>query len=244
MLPTTRKEFKEYILRRLGFPVIEINVTDEQIEDRIDDALSYWYDYHFDGTEKQYYKIELTEEIITNKYVTLPDNIIGVVNMFDLGAIIGSNNMFDIRYQIALNDLYSLLNFSLVPFYMTFQHIELIEQLLVGKQPIRYNRAMNRLYFDMDWKRVVEGQFIVVEAYQIIDPNEYPDVWKDRWLLRYATALVKRQFGEGIKKYNVPMTGGVSFNGQQIYNEAIAEIDQLEKDVIRSFSLPVTDMMG
>lgn len=245
MLPSTRKEFKEYILRRLGYPVAEINVTDEQIEDRIDDALSWWRDYHYDGSLQQYYKVEITEQMKTDKYITLPENIIGVVRIFDLSTVLGSKNMFDIRYQIALNDMYSLLNFSLVPFYMTFQHIELIQQLLVGKQLIRYNRHQGKLYLDMDWDRVTAGEYIIVECYGIIDPDDYPKAWSDRWLLKYATALVKRQFGEGIKKFTgIPLPGNMTMNGQQIYNEAVTEIEQIEKDTIRSYSIPVADMIG
>jgi len=245
MLPSNRKEFKEYILRRLGYPIAEINVTDEQIEDRIDDALSWWNDYHYDGSKPQYYKVELTEDIIENKYIELPENIIGVVRIFDLSTVLGSRNMFDIRYQIALNDMYSLLNFSLVPFYMTFQHLELIQQLLVGKQLIRFNRHEGRLYLDMDWDRMAAGDFLIVECYSVIDPDDFPHVWTDRWLLKYGTALVKRQFGEGIKKFSgIPLPGGLTFNGQQIYNEAVTEIEQIEKDTIRSYSLPVTDLMG
>lgn len=146
-LPTTRTEFKEHCLRKLGYPVIEINVEDMQVEDRVDEALSYYWDYHFDGVSKEYYKWVVTADNITNKYVTVPDNIIGAVRVFDIGDALSTNNLFNIRYQIALNDLYDLTSFnqSLVTYYTNMQHIQFIEELLVGRQPIRFNRNINRL---------------------------------------------------------------------------------------------------
>jgi hypothetical protein len=242
---TTRAEFKEYCLRRLGKPVIEINVDDDQVDDRIDEALAYYWDYHFDGTEKIYYKHPVTSTDITNKYITLPDNIIGVVNIFSPGDALNTNNLFNIRYQIALNDLYTLTNVSLVPYYMAMQHIRVIEEILVGMKPIRYNRHRNILHVDMDWNIMDVGQFLLVEAYQVVDPDTYTDVWHDRWLAQYATALIKRQWGNNLKKFEgMQMPGGLTFNGQKIYDEAIEEITNLEKEMIVSYSLPVADMIG
>lgn len=245
MAITSREEFKEYCLRKLGKPVIEINVDDDQVEDRINEALKYYWDYHFDGTEKQYYKHQFTAEDITNKYITIPQNIIGVVNIFDIGDYIATNNIFNIRYQIALNDLYTLTYQSMVPYYMAFQHIQLLEQLLVGKQPIRYNRNTNRLYIDVNWDKVAVGQFLVVEAYQIVEPETYNDVWNDRWLQRYASALIKKQWGTNLTKFiGMQLPGGIQFNGEKIYNDAHDEIDKLEAEMISSYSLPVSDMIG
>ena len=242
---TTREGFKEYCLRKLGKPVIEINVDDDQVEDRIDEALKYYYDYHFDGTEKVYYKHQFTQEDKTNKYITIPQNIIGAVNIFDIGAYTSNSNMFNIRYQIALNDLYTLTSQSMVPYYMAFQQMQLLEQLLVGKQPIRYNRNTNRLYIDVDWDNVIVDQFLVVEAYQIVDPAEFTDVWNDRWLQRYASELIKKQWGSNLTKFvGMQLPGGVTFNGEKIYSDAHDAIDKLESEMISSYSLPVTDMIG
>lgn len=244
-VPTTRAAFKEYCLRRLGKPVIEINVDDDQVEDRIDEALKYYWDYHFDGTEKIFYKHQVTANTISDKYITLPDNIIGAVNIFNIGDAMNVANIFNIRYQIALNDLYTLTNVSLVPYFMAFQHIQLIEEILVGKKPIRYNRHRNQLFIDMDWSVMTAGEYIIVEAYQIVDPDTYSDAWGDRWLLQYATALIKRQWGNNLKKFEgMQMPGGLTFNGQKIYDEAVEEINALEKEMIVSYSLPVTDMIG
>ena len=244
-VPTSRNTFKETCLRRLGKPVIEINVDDDQVDDRIDEALRYYWDYHFDGSDKVYYKHQITQTDIANKYVTLPDNILGVVSIFNIGAAMSIGNIFNIRYQIALNDLYTLTNVSLVPYFMAMQHIQLIEEVLVGKKPIRYNRHKNLLHIDADWSIIDENTFIIVEAYQVIDPDVYTDAWGDRWLQQYSTALIKRQWGNNLKKFNgMQMPGGLTFNGQAIYDEAIEEIQGLEKEMIGSYSLPVADMIG
>ena len=245
MAISSRDDFKEYCLRKLGKPVIEINVDDDQVEDRIDEALKYYWDYHFDGTEKVFYKKIITAEDIANKYITMPQNIIGAVSIFDIGDYIATNNIFNIRYQIALNDLYTLTYQSMVPYYMAFQQIQLMEQLLVGKQPIRYNRNTNKLYVDTDWNKLVPGYYLVVEAYQIVDPTDYNDVWNDRWLQRYATELIKKQWGSNLTKFiGMQLPGGVQFNGEKIYNDSHEAIDKLESEMISSYSLPVTDMIG
>jgi hypothetical protein len=245
MVPTSREEFTEYCLRKLGKPVIEINVDEDQVSDRIDEALRYYWDYHFDGSEKTYYKKILDATDISNKYITMPDNIIGVVNIFDLGSALGLNNLFNIRYQIALNDLYTLTSVSMVPYYMAMNHVQFLEQMLIGKQPLRYNRHINKLYIDMSWDQVAAGNYIVVEAYQVVDPDLYTKAWADRWLARYASCLIKQQWGQNLKKFEgMKMPGGLVFNGQKIFDEATQERADLEKEMIYTYSLPAADMIG
>ena len=244
MVPTTRAQFVSYILRRLGQGVIKINVSDEQVQDRVDEALKYYADYHYDGSEKVYLKHLVTQDDINNKYLVLPDNILGAVQIFPIGESLTSNNLFNIRYQIALNDLYDLTSVTMVPYYMAMQHIQFLEQLLVGRQPIRYVRTNQRLYLDMDWQRTAPGEFIVVEAYQLIDPNEFPKVWGDRWLARYASELVKRQWGENLSKFqDVSLPGGIKFNGAKIRDDADAEVKRLEAEMLNSFSEPPSWIM-
>lgn len=245
-LPTTRAEFKEYCLRSLGKPVIEINVDDDQVEDRIDEALKYYWDYHFDGTEKIYYKHQIDANTISTKQITLPENVIGAVRIFPIGdPSIKSTDIFNIRYQIALNDLYTLTSVSMVPYFMVMEHIALITEMLVGQQPIRYNRNRNILHLDMDTAKLTIGEYILVEAYQVVDPETYSDVYRDRWLLTYTTQLIKRQWGNNLKKFNnMQLPGGVQFNGQQIYDEADTEIKRIEAEMINNYSLPVMDMIG
>jgi len=244
-IPTTRQQFKDYCLRRLGAGVTKINVSDEQVEDRIDEALKYYYDYHFDGSEKMFLKYIVTETDKTNRYLTIPENIMGVINIFDIGSALSSVNMFDIRYQMALNDMYHYNNESLVPYYTMMSKIRLFEEIIIGKQPIRYNRHINKLYIDMNWDKLNTGDYIVVEAYQIVDPDVYTDAWGDRWLSHYATALIKQQWGMNLTKYTgIQLMGGITFDGNKILNDAERDITSLESEMINSYSLPTAYMMG
>lgn len=243
--PTTRAEFKEWCLRKLGKPVIEINVDQDQVDDRVDEALSYYWDYHFDGAERIFFKHQVTSNNITDGYISVPENIIGVINLFDIGDALSTNNLFNIRYQFALNEIYDLSNYNLSNYYLAMQHIQFLEELLVGKQPLRYNRHVNKLYIDMDWAKVDVGDYIIAEAYQVVDPNVYADVWKDRWLQNYATAKIKYQWGSNLTKFEgMQLPGGVTFNGERILSDAQEEIRRLEDEMIISYSLPVMDMIG
>ena len=176
----------------------------------------------------------------------MPENIIGAVSIFSIGdPAVRADDLFNIRYQIALNDLYTLTSVSLIPYYMTMQHLSVISELLVGKQPIRYNRLRNQLFVDMDWNNLNTGEYLLVEAYQIVDPDEFTDAWGARWLQNYATALIKKQWGNNLKKFTgMQLPGGVQFSGQQIYDEANAEIIEMERDMVTNLSMPVLDMIG
>lgn len=245
-VPTTRDEFKEYCLRKLGKPVIEINVDEDQVDDRVDEALRYYWDYHFDGTDKIYYKHQVTEQNKTDKYIELPENIIGAVRIFPIAdPIVRSDDLFNIRYQIALNDLYTLTSVSMVPYYMAMEHLALISEMLVGQQPVRFNRHRNRLYVDMDWDKVKVGEYLLVEAYEVLDPEDYSQVWSDRWLQNYATAKIKYQWGSNLTKFvGMNLPGGVQFNGEKILNDAQEEIEKMEQAMMSSYSLPASDMIG
>ena len=240
-----RNDFKEFCLRRLGKPVIEINVDDDQVNDRIDEAIRFYWDYHFEGSEKTYYKYAVTPDDIANKCIPVPENIMGIVRIFPMGDYIATNNIFNIRYQIALNDLYTLTYQSMVPYYMAFQQLQLLEQLLVGEQPIRYNRRDNKLYIDANWDKIQPGYYIVAEAYKVIDPDVFPDAYNDWWLQRYATALIKRQWGANLTKFTgLQLPGGVQFNGEKIYNDADMEVQRLETQAINDWNIPMAYMVG
>ena len=244
--PTTREQFKEWCLRKLGKPVIEINVDQDQVDDRVDEALSYYWDYHFDGTEKTYLKHQVTSDDKTNKYITVPENIIGVISIFDLSTNIAtSSGMFNVQYQFVLNNIYDLTNYNTVHYYMSMENLQFMEKMLVGSQPIRYNRHMNKLYIDANWDTIEIGTYIVAECYSIVDPDQYVDVWKDRWLQNYASAKIKYQWGSNLTKFvGMNLPGNVQFNGEAILADALTEITKLEEEMISSYSLPVTDMIG
>src|SRR5574337_9429 len=185
MIPLTRQQFSQFVMRKLGAPVLEIELSEEQLDDLIDQALYFYQEWHYNGGRKTYVSYQLQEADITNTYITLPENIIGAVRIFPLGQAISSDALFNMRYQFIMNDLYSLTNVSLVPYYMTMQHISLLEEWLVGQQPVLYNRHENKLYINMDWTIVSPGEYIVIECYMLMDPSVVPDVWKDRWLQDY-----------------------------------------------------------
>ena len=176
--PSSRQGLIDYCLRELGHPVIEINVDDDQVEDRIEEALAYYHDYHFDGTQKVYLAHQVTAEDKTNKYITIPEAVIGIINIFDVGDSFSTNNLFNIRYQIALNDLFAFNYGPFAPYYMALQNVALAEELFVGRQSLRYNRHVNRLYIDMDWEaKIATGEYIIVEAIcHPIHPSMFQDL--------------------------------------------------------------------
>jgi hypothetical protein len=243
---TSREQLKDYCLRQLGAPVIEINVDDDQVEDRIDDAFQFYREYHFDAVEKLYLKHEVTANNISNQYIEISNAIVGIERVFPFMNKSTGTNIFDIKYQILINDLYTLMSTDLIYYTAVRQELELINQLLVGQKPIRFNRHMNRLHIDMDWAAdVVPGTYIIVECWRILDPDVYTDVYNDMFLKRYATAQIKKQWGNNLKKFaGVQLPGGVTLNGEIIYQEAIEEIRQIETEIQSRFELPVDMFVG
>jgi hypothetical protein len=271
--PFTREELKQYALRRLGYPVIEINVDDSQIEDRIDDSLQFFADYHFDGVEKVYLPKQITQKDIDRKYIDLTEpteeddttspkikaapaldpngqSIISVVRSFQLFDTLGGTGMFDARYQIALNDLYGLrtntYSNSLQIYNYTRSHMQMLQDLLTPEKSIRFSRVTNKIYVDMDWEthpRV--GEYMMFEAYQILDPEKYGDIYNDRMLKQYVTAKIKEQWGRNLSKFDgVSLPGGVSLNGLRILNEAQEEIRKLEDEIQSKYELPPIFFVG
>jgi hypothetical protein len=168
----TRKQFKEYCLRRLGWPVIDINVDDDQVEDRIDDALSFYYDYHFDGTEKMYMKHKITQADIDRRWIYCPDAVTFVTGVMPFDASASSVNMFDMRYQLRLHDLYDFTSVSYVSYEITMQHIQTLNMLFSGTPQFRFNRHQNKLMLDVDWlKNITLGQYVVIECYRKLQPD-------------------------------------------------------------------------
>lgn len=238
-IPTSRQEFKDYILRRLGNPVTKINVSTDQIEDRIDDAISYWRDYHLDATERVFLSHEISAADITNKFITVPVNIIEVMRILDPGMTFAGSAFFNVKYQFMKHEVFNLAaNQTIVPYYVAMRHIDSMNDLLGDKIHFDFNRHSNKCRIHTNWNAISVGTFFVLEAQAILG-DDVTELWGDRWLLRYATALTKRQWGENMKKFNeVQLLGGVTFNGQQIYDEAVEEITTLETDMIEKYSFP------
>jgi hypothetical protein len=234
--PTNKSTLKDFCLRNLGFPVIDINVDDDQLDDRIDDALQMYQDYHYDGTETMYLAHKVTNADILNKYITLCDNIIGVSEVFPFSGTSVSSmggtefNMFDVNYQIRLNDFYSLSASSYTYYFIARQHLSTLDMIVTGQIPYTYNKKTNRLYLWQDWDGKLDaGDYMVFKANRIVDIDSYERIFNDSWLKEYVTALFKRQWGNNIKKYgNYALPGGLVVNGQQIYAEAMDEVQKLE----------------
>lgn len=170
--PTTRAQFKDYCLRKLGHPVIQINVDDDQVEDRIDDALNFFYDYHYDGTQQMYLKHQIKQEDIDRQWIYCPDAVMFITGILPFDQSNSSVNMFDLRYQLRLHDLYDFTSVSYVSYEITMQHIRTLNLLFSGTPQIRFNRKMNRLHLDIDWTRDVDvGDWVIIECYRAVTPD-------------------------------------------------------------------------
>jgi hypothetical protein len=244
---TNRTEFKNYCLRRLGFPVIQINIDDDQVDDRIDDALQYWQDYHFDGLQKVYYIKAINNTDITQKYLDLSNardtsnnalEIVGVTRVFPITDSQAGVNMFDLRYQLRLNELYDFTSASYINYTLTQQHLRSLELMFTGEVPIRFQRHMKRLHIDWAWgsAQLKSGSIAVAECYASLNPDSYNAVWNDRWLKEYATQLIKRTWGNNLSKFaGLQLPGGVTLDGNRIYQEAVTEIERLEKEMENNY---------
>jgi len=259
--PSTRETLKQYCLRNLGKPVIDINVDDDQVEDRIDEALQYFAQYHVDGVERMYLKYLVTEADITrmttdasesvtensitttykraDNFLVVPSSVISVINVFPLSDR-ANLNMFDVRYQLRLNDLYDFSSTSIVHYQMTMQHLDFLDHILVGEKPMRFNQLSNRLYVDMDWGTdITAGEYLIFEVYRKVDPDTYTDLYDDLYLKRYVTALIKRQWGQNLSKFSgTAMLGGVTLNGPELFSSAIDEQQRLEEEIRLNYEEP------
>ena len=268
--PTSKATFKSYCKRALGFGVIDINVSDDQVDDRVDEALQYFSQYHYDGVERMYLKYQITQDDIdrsvtnstttaTDKldstitasfsegknFIPMPDSVLSVIQIFPFSNA-QTNSMFDIRYQLRLNDLYDFSSTSIIHYEMTMKQLDMLEHILVGEVPIRFNQHQNRLYLDMDWEEINADEYLIIECYRKVDPDTYTDIYDDMYLKRYATALIKRQLGANLSKFNgVATLGGVTMNGADIYSQSIEEINKLEEEIKEgAFSTPINYMIG
>ena len=269
--PTTKATFKTYCLRALGYGVVDINVSDDQIDDRVDEALQYFAQYHYDGVEKMFLKHLITTADVTRarsdaevtatdtidtsvtatwkegkNWIPMPEAVLSVVQVlpFSEGS---TSNMFDVRYQLRLNDLYDFSSTSVLHYDMTMKHLDYLEHILVGETPLRFNQHQNRLYIDMDWANDVtaDEDYIIIECYRKLDPTSYTDIYDDVYLKRYATALLKRQWGANLSKFNgVTMLGGVTMNGEVLFTQAQEELTKLEEQIQLAYELPVNYMIG
>jgi hypothetical protein len=265
--PATREELKQHCLRQLGKPVLEINVDDQQLEDRIDEALQFFQERHFDGAERMYLKHTLTADEVTRfksnnithtasngdtwtergNFLALPDYIIGVERIFGVTSSSIRGDLFGIEYQIFLNDLYAFGSIDILNYYMVKQYIETLDMVLNTGSLIQYRftKRNGKLYIDYDPGMLTKDKILIIDCYRALDPTNLTKIWNDFWLKRYTTALFKRQWGQNLIKFNnVQLPGGVQLNGRQIYEDALRELAEIEEKMISDYELPPLDVIG
>ena len=278
--PATRSEFKNYLLRQLGAPVLEINVADEQVDDIIDDALQYFHERHFDGVLRTYLKYQVTQNdidrgkgpgqdgvlgIVTttasstidgaemqfdwkenSNYLQVPPAVIGVEKVFHFdGSQSMSSGMFSIKYQLFLNDIYFWGAMEMLTYTMTRTYLSDLEFALTTQKQIRFNQRMDRLYMDVDWEELTAGDWLIMDCYRTLDPNDYARVWNDSFLKKYTAALLKKQWGQNLIKFNgVKLPGGVELNGRDIYEDGVKELEVIQEMMSSTYELPPLDMIG
>ena len=273
--PASRQQLIDYCLRRLGAPVLEINVDDDQVDDLVDDALQYFQERHFDGVERMYLKYKITQTDLnrgrgrntngvgivtttatsttgttfnfyeTSNYIQVPDSIIGVEKIFKFDTSSISGGMFSIKYQLFLNDLYYFNSVELLQYSMVKSYLEDIDFLLTTDKQLRFNKRQNRLYLDLDWASQSADQYIVIDCYRILDPNEFTNVYNDSFIKKYLTALIKRQWGQNLIKFRgVKLPGGIELNGREIYEDAEKELEDIKQRMSLEYELPPYDFIG
>ena len=271
--PSTRQGLIDYSLRRLGYPVLEINVDDDQIDDIVDDAIQYFNERHYDGIERAFLKHKVTtaEKTIlegggagittttatsssgvssvgwdeNHNFLQLPDHVIGVNQVFKMDNSTISSGLFNLKYQLFLNDLYYYGSLDLLNYTMTKRYLEDLSRLITPDVQIRFNKKQHRLYMDIDWKEFTADQYIVLDCYRAVSPTDFASVYNDFWLKKYVTSLIKKQWGQNLIKFQgVLMPGGVQLNGRQLYDDAMIELEALIQELKTEYEMPPLDMIG
>ena len=284
MAINSRQDLIDYAKRQLGAPVLEINVAEEQIEDNLDDTITFYQDRHFDGVEKMYLKHKITKDFTdtvqasgqdgaesslgittttsssvnitgigattfgfeeTQNFIQIPDAVIGIEKVFKVDSRAIASNMFNITYQLFLNEIYYFSSMELLSYTQTKRYLEDIDFILHPDKQIRFNRRQNRLYIDSDYSSMKEDDYLIIECYRTVNPNDFTKVYNDPFLKKYFTALLKKQWGQNLIKYQgVKLPGGVELNGRAIYEDGVAELTALEEKMSSTYELPVMDMIG
>lgn len=268
--PNSRDELLEYCLRSLGAPISEINVTEEQLNDRLDDALQYFQERHFDGIQRVFLKHKILKDELdvirdnpvyenansssgittaiieeAQNFIPLPDTVVSVNSVFKSDSSTISSGMFNIKYQIFLNDLYYFGTLDLLNYAMTKTYLEDISRIITPDVQLRFNKKNHRLYLDIDWSMVTTNYYIIIDCYRIVDPSDFPKIYNDYWLKKYLTSSIKKQWGTNLIKYNgVQLLGGVTMNGEKILSDAERELEIIEKQLRDEYELPPLGLIG
>ncbi len=240
---TSRRDFINYCLRQLGAPVIDVNVADEQVEDRIDDALQKFWEFHADGLQKRFIVHILTPANISSKSIPIEDNIITVIRI--LAASKGSNSIDYQAFMTDIIDSHGNNGAGIGGYVIAQSYLQTLNLFFNYEKPIKFNRYTNSLLIDTDWDKFNVGDALAIECYMIIDPAEYMKTWNDIWLKNYASSLIKKQWGQNLIKYDgFQLPSGVTLNGRQLYDDAVAEIEKLEAELRETWELPPDFFVG
>ena len=276
--PQSRGQLINFGLRKLGYPVLEINLDTDQIHDALDDTLQLYQQRHYDGIERMFLKYKITQEDIdrgtakgtdgvgivttsgiqtnsattvssdfyeTSNFLAVPEHVIGVHRIFKFDSSSISGGMFSIKYQLFLNDLYYFNSVELLQYAMVKSYLEDIDYLLTTEAQVRFNKRQDRLYLDIDYNGLNAGDFIVIDCHRILDPTTYTQLFNDSFMKRYLTALIKRQWGQNLIKFQgVKLPGGIELNGRQIYDDALRELETIRQEMSSTYELPPLDFIG
>lgn len=248
-IPTSRATLIDYCLRNLGEPVIEINVDPDQLEDRVDEAVQYYQQYHSDATLRTFLKHEVTADDVTNEYISLASSVQIVSKLFRVHGDRSVRNFFDIKYQMHMNDIANMHTYigDLAYYEQMQQYLSLLDMRLNGTPQVQFSRMQNRLYIHGEFqdKDIIAGDYIVAEIYETIDPNTHTNVYNDMWLKEYTTALIKRQWGANLIKFEgMQLPGGVMLNGRQLFDDAGADIERLRETIRLEHEMPADFFVG
>jgi hypothetical protein len=273
--PSTRQELVDYCKRQLGAPVLQINIADEQVDDIIDTTIQFYQEWHYDGVERMYLKHLITAEDVTRftesdeltstadpdgatwenrkNFIEVPDHVIGISKVFGVSSNWIRNDLFGLSNQYFLMDVFSFSsgfafgNFDMTNYYMIRQYFETMDMIVNTGALVeyRFNKRQDRLYLDIDVARIQEGNYLLIDCHRALNPEEWTQVYNDSFVKRYATALMKRQWGQNLIKYNnVQLPGGITLNGRQIWEDGENEVNQLEADMPLKYTLPPMDAIG
>jgi len=246
----SRDTLADYCKRNLGEPVIEVNIDEDQVSDRIDEALEIFQEFHSDATHRTYLKHQVTQDDLNNNFITVPDSVHIVSRLLPLSnSINSSTNMFSVKYQMMLNDIADLQNFAgdLAYYNQMQQNLNLIDMQLNGKPLVQFSRHQHRLHIlgDLNDGDIKKDEFIILEVYQIIDPNSFTSVFNDKFVKEYTTQLFKRQWGTNLIKFEgMQLPGGVQLNGRQLYDDAVQELQRLREEIRLEHEMPPDFFMG
>ena len=263
--PATKTEIRDYALRRLGYPTIDINVATEQLDDLIEEAIDYYQEYHYNGSYKTFMRVEVTQAMLdsgrgtsqigssawygTDNYIDTPPGVLNINHVYtNIGASsIVPCNIFNIKYQIFLNDIYAMTHGQILHYYMTSQYLETLDWVTNSQanRRIGWNEHGGKLSLDMDWDQITTGDYIMVDCNMRQDPETYTSMYNDNWLKDYVEALFQQQWGRNLSKYDgIQMLGGVTLNGRQILEDASTFKTDLEKELRDRYELPPLDLVG